>query len=64
MIVSTKRPLKDTEYRIQELELTKDGGLLLETLTRNMPIRLRLPWTVKKWIGLRQNCTERKKDRE
>jgi hypothetical protein len=33
MIVSTKRPLKDTEYRIQELELTKDGGLRLETLS-------------------------------
>ena len=27
MIVSTKRPFKETEYRIQELELTKDGGL-------------------------------------
>ena len=33
MIVSTKRPLKDTEYRIHELELTKDGGLRLETLS-------------------------------
>src|SRR5215218_5440907 len=33
MIVSTKRPLKDTECRIQELELTKDGGLRLETLS-------------------------------
>ena len=33
MIVSTKRPLKDTEYRIQELELTKDGVLRLETLS-------------------------------
>jgi hypothetical protein len=33
MIVSTKRPFKETEYRIQELELTKDGGLRLETLS-------------------------------
>jgi hypothetical protein len=33
MIVSTKRPFKETEYRIKELELTKDGGLRLETLS-------------------------------
>jgi hypothetical protein len=33
MIVSTKRPMKQTEHRIQELELMKDGGLRLETLS-------------------------------
>ena len=33
MIVSTKRPMKQTEHRIQEIELMKDGGLRLETLS-------------------------------